>query len=191
MTVTRMTLGDRRQRLLQAAVGVVAQNGVNAATTRAIVASAGMPLASFHHVFESHENLLMQVMIAMMDKDRGIHDGIDLHGDSQFDVVTNALHQHLDDVIVRIDDYQALRELIHHALRNGQAEIARQWQLTRVQRVRDKLNGYGADRGLRWTMDLARLAGAVVMAADGVAYGYMLSRNADSARAEIEHLVQA
>ncbi len=185
-----MSLAERRQRLLQAGVEVVASKGLQAATTRAIVASAGMPLASFHYAFESHEKLLMQVMIEMMDKDGEIHQGLNLRGDSQPVVVADALHQHLDDVIARINEYQALRELILHALRNGQAEIARRWQTGRVKRLQDKLVDHGAAHGVNWTIKPSSLAPAVVMAADGVAYAYIVSRDAGAARAGIEHLIQ-
>ena len=40
--MTRMTLAERRQKLIAAALAVVARNGVAAATTRAIAAEAGV-----------------------------------------------------------------------------------------------------------------------------------------------------
>ena len=53
--MTRIPVVDRRTALVQAALRVVARDGVAAATTRRIVAEAGMPLASFHYVFASRD----------------------------------------------------------------------------------------------------------------------------------------
>lgn len=52
----------RRDLLLEAGARVVARSGVAAATTRAIVAEAGMPLASFHYAFASHEEFLLRLI---------------------------------------------------------------------------------------------------------------------------------
>ena len=52
----------RRELLLEAGVRVIARSGVTAATTRAIVAEAGMPLASFHYAFDSHEEFLLRLI---------------------------------------------------------------------------------------------------------------------------------
>ena len=40
------------------ALTVIARDGVHAATTRAIVAEAGMALASFHYAFRSRDELI-------------------------------------------------------------------------------------------------------------------------------------
>lgn len=55
-------ISRRRGLLLEAGVRVIARSGVAAATTRAIVAEAGMPLASFHYAFVSHEEFLLRLI---------------------------------------------------------------------------------------------------------------------------------
>ena len=52
----------RRELLLDAAFRVIARSGVQAATTRAICAEADMPLASFHYVFESQQELMRELV---------------------------------------------------------------------------------------------------------------------------------
>ncbi|MGC4935716.1 TetR/AcrR family transcriptional regulator [Gordonia sp. DT30] len=57
-----MSVTDRRSALVEAAYRVIADHGVEGATTRRICAHADMPLASFHYAFESRTALLCAVM---------------------------------------------------------------------------------------------------------------------------------
>lgn len=52
----------RRDMLLDAGARVIARSGVASATTRAIVAEAGMPLASFHYAFTNHQEFLLRLI---------------------------------------------------------------------------------------------------------------------------------
>ena len=64
--MTRMTAADRRSALVLAALRVVADRGVAQATTRAIVAEAGMSLASFHYAFASRDELMTELIRHVM-----------------------------------------------------------------------------------------------------------------------------
>ncbi len=57
-----MSVDQRRSALIESAYRVIADHGVEGATTRRICAHAGMPLASFHYAFESRTALLCAVM---------------------------------------------------------------------------------------------------------------------------------
>ena len=52
----------RRDLLVQAAFRVIAEHGVEAATTRRISAEASMSLASFHYAFQSRDELLAELV---------------------------------------------------------------------------------------------------------------------------------
>lgn len=60
--MARMSVDERRRALIESAFRVIADHGVEGATTRRICAHAGMPLASFHYAFESRTALLSAVM---------------------------------------------------------------------------------------------------------------------------------
>ena len=62
MTITRIPALERRSSLVDAALRVVAERGVAQATTRAIVAEAGMSLASFHYAFASRDELMAELI---------------------------------------------------------------------------------------------------------------------------------
>lgn len=57
-----MSVDERRRVLIDSAFRVIADHGVEGATTRRICRHAGMPLASFHYAFESRAALLCAVM---------------------------------------------------------------------------------------------------------------------------------
>lgn len=60
--MARMSVEERRTALIDAAYRVIADLGVEGATTRRICAQAQMPLASFHYAFESRTALLRAVI---------------------------------------------------------------------------------------------------------------------------------
>jgi AcrR family transcriptional regulator len=51
----------RRQQFIDAAIVVIARDGVDGATTRRIAQEAGAPLATLHYCFQTKENLLWAV----------------------------------------------------------------------------------------------------------------------------------
>jgi AcrR family transcriptional regulator len=66
--MTRMPLAERRQQLVDAAIAVMTRDGVNKATTRAIVAEAGTSLSVFHYCFDSKQSLLEAVIKTIVGK---------------------------------------------------------------------------------------------------------------------------
>ncbi|NDK90846.1 TetR family transcriptional regulator [Gordonia desulfuricans] len=64
-----MSVTERRAALVESAYRVIADHGVEGATTRRICAHADMPLASFHYAFESRTALLGAVMETAVPSD--------------------------------------------------------------------------------------------------------------------------
>lgn len=60
--MTYLPVARRQQLLLEAGARVIARSGIGGATTRAVVTEAGMPLASFHYAFASHEEFLLRLI---------------------------------------------------------------------------------------------------------------------------------
>jgi len=57
---------ERRRELVEAALRVMARDGVAAATTRAVTAEAGMTQSRFHYCFRSKAELLHEVVETMV-----------------------------------------------------------------------------------------------------------------------------
>ena len=66
----RMSADARRAELLQAALRVMSRDGIAAGTTRAIVAEAGMPLATFHYCFRSRNELLRELITLLTSQEQ-------------------------------------------------------------------------------------------------------------------------
>ena len=66
----RMTFEDRRQALVDAAVRVIARDGLAAATTRAIVGEAGMPQGALFYIFSSRDALITEVITHITEQER-------------------------------------------------------------------------------------------------------------------------
>lgn len=58
----RRSAEERREQLIDAAVEVIADQGLTRATTRAITDRAGLALGAFHYVFDSKDELLEAVI---------------------------------------------------------------------------------------------------------------------------------
>jgi AcrR family transcriptional regulator len=56
--VAHVSTEVRRQQFMEAAIAVIAREGVDGATTRRIADEAGAPLATLHYCFQNKENLL-------------------------------------------------------------------------------------------------------------------------------------
>ncbi|THA79671.1 TetR family transcriptional regulator C-terminal domain-containing protein [Streptomyces sp. A0592] len=65
--MARMPSAERRRQLTEAAIRVMARDGVARATTRSICAEAGVSLSVFHYCFESKQALLESVIAAITE----------------------------------------------------------------------------------------------------------------------------
>src|SRR3954465_1950399 len=73
--MSRLPAPQRRELLIAAALRVLARDGLAAATTRAIVAEAGMSLASFHYAFASRDELLRELVRGVVGRGFGAPGG--------------------------------------------------------------------------------------------------------------------
>ncbi|WP_060179298.1 TetR/AcrR family transcriptional regulator [Streptomyces sp. IMTB 1903] len=65
--MARMPSAERRRQLTEAAIRVMARDGVARATTRSICAEAGVSLSVFHYCFDSKQALLESVIAAITE----------------------------------------------------------------------------------------------------------------------------
>jgi len=65
--VARIPTEIRRQQFIEAAIVVIARDGVDGATTRRIAEEAKAPLATLHYCFQTKENLLWAVFEQLAD----------------------------------------------------------------------------------------------------------------------------
>lgn len=189
-----MAVEQRRRELVDAAVRVIARDGVAAATTRAIVAEAGMSLASLHYAFPSREHLLEAVIVEVTAQERRAAEvgllplavGLDA-GSAEpprlEDVVADGLQRYVDLLVERPEREQALFELALYAMRTpGQrAALVAQYAVYQ-ESARATLAAAALAARSRWTVPLDRAARALVMATEGLTTVWLADRDTDAAR---------
>jgi AcrR family transcriptional regulator len=176
--MARIAAADRRARLAEAALAVAARDGLAAASTRAIVAEAGMPLASFHYAVPSRDELLRDVVALVVAQEGAaagelLNDAADVR-----DALRVALGGYL--ALVRRDPglEQAMFELTQHALRTSGLHDLPAEQYARYHAVAAALLEEGAARlRVRWTVPIADLARLLVVITDGATLAWLADRD--------------
>ncbi len=180
----RIAATERRAALAQAALAVIARDGVHAATTRAIVAEAGMSLASFHYAVASRDDLLRDVVeLVVGSQDAAAFGTLELDAHDLRTTVRGVLGSYFD--IVRADPAreQAMFELTQYALRTPTlaAFPAAQYDVYRGLAAR-LLQAGALHFRVRWDVPVAELAALGVALTDGATLAWLATR--DDAAAE-------
>jgi AcrR family transcriptional regulator len=194
--VVRMSADARRAELLQAALRVMARDGLAAGTTRAIVAEAGMSLATFHYCFRSRNELLRELIglvtdveASAVEKAMTAHAGADLG---------RTLRQGLEGYLTHLEQNPGhelfLFELNHHALRTPELRGLADEQYRRYYASAERLLLTAAQlSGMTWRVDPAGLARLVVILFDGATSTWLADRDTAATRAAlgsvVDHLV--
>jgi DNA-binding transcriptional regulator YbjK len=183
--MTRLPPDQRRSALVEAALRVIDRDGIRAATTRAIVAEADMPLGTFHYVFRSRDAMLRDLIAVVVDQERrvasdAVRAGVDIRA-----TVRNALQAYFDLVVADPSREQAMFELLHYALRTEELADLPAAQYRTYRSAALELIQVAAERaGVRWTMPLEDVARLVVTFTDGLTLGWLADRD-DAAAARI------
>ena len=124
--MARMPLAERRQQLVDAAIAVMTRDGVNAATTRAIVAEAGTSLSVFHYCFESKDALLEAVIKTIVGKTVTLAEASFEEDASQLEMIKGAMRAYWEHVIANPKEHLLTYEVTQYCLRQEEfAHVAR------------------------------------------------------------------
>jgi AcrR family transcriptional regulator len=179
-----MAATERREALARAALAVIAREGVHAATTRAIVAEAGMPLASFHYAVASRDELLRDVVeLVVGSQDSAAFGTLELNARDLRSAIRGVLGSYFD--IVRADPSreQAMFELTQYALRTPALADFPGEQYAVYRGLAARLLEAGAARyRVRWNTPIPELAALAVALTDGATLAWLATR--DDAAAE-------
>lgn len=188
----RISVVDRRVELISAALRVVAAEGVAAATTRAIVAEAGMSLASFHYAFASRDELLAELVAHVVEHERVVLDVGELLSDDEpchghpptLEAVVHAgLERYFD--LLRADPAReaAMQELSAYAMRTpGLRHLALEQYRRYEELASEALALAGAVSGRSWTRPVDEVARTVIAFTDGLTLGWLVRRDDAEAR---------
>ncbi|WP_353827174.1 TetR/AcrR family transcriptional regulator [Agromyces sp. SYSU T0242] len=184
--MARMPAAERRAALIEAGLRVVAREGIAGASTRAIVAEAGMSLASFHYAFESRDAFLDEMIASVVAREGAavlpVADAV-TDGDLR-DVLESGLLGYLDHLRADPGHEQAMLELTQYALRDPERHpLARDQYRRYAELAREALELAAALTGSTWRRPVDEVAAVLVAFTDGLTMTWLVHRDDAAARA--------
>ncbi|WP_166787870.1 TetR/AcrR family transcriptional regulator [Cryobacterium adonitolivorans] len=184
--MTRIPAVDRRSALVRAALRVVADRGVAQATTRAIVAEAGMSLASFHYAFQSRDELMVELIRHVVDEEATAVLPEPPIGEAHEQRGRESLRQILRDGLQRYADHlsrdplreKAMLELTQYALRSPELHHLAVAQYERYHALAaEALDDAARQSGSVWLRPVGEVARLLVSLTDGITIAWLVDRN--------------
>ncbi|MEU8758800.1 TetR/AcrR family transcriptional regulator [Streptomyces sp. NPDC048659] len=191
----RRSADERREQLIDAAIRVMIRDGVAKATTRAVVAEAGLPLGAFHYCFQAKEQLLHSVIERIMLRALDPPAPRETEGTQTVDeVVRGTLRAYWARVRANPDEHLLTYELTQYALRKpGLAEVARGQYRHYTEVSLRQLESIARRSGAEWTLPLPVLARYGLSVLDGLTLNWLIDRDDAAASAALDtyadHLV--
>ncbi len=173
---------QRRDELISAAIRVIARDGVSKATTRAIVAEAGMPLGAFHYIFASHDELMTAVIETVTEQERFAAETSSMDAGSIEAAILSGLNGYIDLLAAEPEREIALLELALFARRqDADGQMRTQWGS--YYGTATELLQYAAElTGSVWMSPMPDLARSLVVVVDGLTTTWLADHDTAAAR---------
>jgi len=185
--MARLSVEQRREQLVRAAIEVIAAEGIERASLRRIAEHAGASLASVHYAFRDKDQLLAAVVAAVADEIARTLAGVFTPGASVPANLAAGFERYW--AFVEADrGHQLLQyELTLYAARTPGAAWLAAEQYARYRAVTaDALRAAGAAEA-----NLAGAAAFLVAGFDGIILSYLATGDRAAARASLGHLLDA
>jgi len=186
----RLAAEARRAALVEAALRVMSRNGLAAGTTRAVVAEAGMSLASFHYAFGSRDELLRELVHRVVGHELSAATAELQPGADLADCLRAAAQGCLDHLEREPGAEQLMLELTLHSLRDPALRpLARQQYRAYTAAATRLLEQTAALTGASWRRPAPELARLLVTLVDGATTTWLVDRDTAATRAVLEAAV--
>lgn len=177
----RKSARERRAELIEAGLRVIAREGMQGATVRAIVAEAGVPLATFHYVFDSRDEMIGEAYayVTMPSVER---QQLALEpGAAPVDAVRAVLHDWIDRVAEHPDYELAIMEIMAHCTRTPSlAHLPAAVQTRYVEIVSHLIDALCAQLGIEPATPREELSQLVLHVTDGLTYCMLRTGDAEA-----------
>jgi AcrR family transcriptional regulator len=183
----RIPVDERRRALADAAVRVMARDGVAAATTRAIVAEAGMPLSAFHYCFRSKSELFADLTDTLVARETAAAMATLRPGSDVRKALRKGLRAYWALVEAAPSEHQLTYELTQYARRTpGLQDVPRQQYQSYFDGARLVLRALADAANATWSVPLPVLARMLATVLDGLTLGWLADRNSREAIAVLD-----
>ncbi|WP_173924512.1 TetR/AcrR family transcriptional regulator [Agromyces sp. Marseille-P2726] len=182
--MTRIPAAERRSALIEAALRVVSRHGIAQATTRAIVAEAGMSLASFHYAFDSRDELIDELITTVVEREQQAVIPDVVPGGDLREIIESGLHRYFEHLKADPEHEQAMLELTQYALRSPERHPLAVAQYARYAALAEQaLEAAATSADATWRVPVATVARVLVAFTDGLTLTWLVDRDDDAARA--------
>jgi AcrR family transcriptional regulator len=192
MILARTSAEARREEFVEAAIKVMAREGLDHATTRRIAEEAGAPQGIFHYLFRGKTELLAavtgavtqqveQVLREAVDPRRGLAAAIS-------DAVQVFWQHVLSDDGLQLMQY----ELVIYCRRTPGLEWLADWQYERYIAAATEILGAAAEHdAARSAISLDQLVRFLVAAVDGLVLQYTVHHDAEQSQHDVSNVIAA
>jgi len=190
--MARLSVEERRAALVDAALRVMVRGGLAAGTTRAVVAEAGMSLASFHYAFTSRDELLRELVRGVVGREfsaatEGMPADEGLAG-----CLRHAAGGYLEHLEREPGHEQLMLELTLHALRNPVlGPVAREQYRAYTEAATRLLEQAAELTGEQWARPVPELSRLLITLVDGATTTWLVDRDTAATRAALDVAVEA
>ena len=176
--MARMSSIDRRLEIVQAALRVIGDQGVQGATTRAIVAEAKMPLASFHYAFGSRDEMMQELIAYVVENQTVAAFSTIRYGSDIRSTIREGLQAFFETIVSNPRDEQVLFELMFFAMRTPSLSALPkvQWAKYRDGAV-ELLSAAAVNAAIRWSRPVEEVAQLLVTYTDGLTLAWLANRD--------------
>lgn len=176
--MARVPADERRRQLVEAALIVASREGVDAATTRRIAKEAGVSLGIVHYCFRSKDELLQEMIKAIVDE---MGSSVQLATLSKGEV-RSVLQAGLDNLWATVnaapERHLLTYELTAYTLRQEGMRNLTEWLYEcYFTTTRMFLEGVADAGGVEWTQPIEELARTVVAYNEGVTLQWLVDRD--------------
>ncbi|MEU2282660.1 TetR/AcrR family transcriptional regulator [Streptomyces sp. NPDC013178] len=197
--MARMPSAERRRQLTEAAIRVMARDGVAKATTRSIAAEAGVSLSVFHYCFDSKQALVESVITTITDHSvTMVKEAIRPRATLE-ETVRAGFQAYWDHVRTHPDEHMLTYELTQYALRQpGFEHLARRQYEVYGATYAELIDQLRRSMDFRLRVPVSVLARYLAAVTDGLTLNYLVLGDdaawtdiLDTVTAHIAGLVQA
>lgn len=185
--MARKPAEERRKELVEAGLRVIAREGMHGATVRAIVAEAGVPLATFHYVFGSRDEMIGEAY-AYVGLPRAAQEPLPIPADASPEQAVRAvLHDWLDRFAEHPEYELAIMEIMAYCRRTPSlAHLPGDVQTRYVELVAEHVEAACERLGAAPAGPTIELAQLVLHVTDGLTYCLLRTGDLDASRRFID-----
>lgn len=188
--MARITLNDRRERLVDAALRVMDRDGVTATTTRAVVGEAQMSLASFHYAFASRDEMMVEAVRRIVSGlDQQVPAAPELRQDEPSEALIAQLQAIFDGLIADPGRAAVLIELTTTTLRSPViGALGPELTSARRRVLMRWAEAWAQSCDMTWTSPVALVASIVMAVLDGLVQQWLTDQDRAAGRAALAPL---